>query len=622
MNLIKEHVSRLGIYFFFDKEGIVDTYVEYMIQDLIKSLERLIVVCNGVLTKEGKRKFEKFTEEIIVRENSGLDVWAYKTAMDYVGWQKLMNYDEVILVNSTIMGPIYPFSEMFSEMDRRDLDFWGITKFGKMEDEKLKYSPYDYIPEHIQSHFMAYRKNFVSSIEFQKYWNNIPKIHSYDESVGRHESLFTKHFADMGYVWDVYVNTDAYEGVTSYPLNFYAKELIIDEKCPIFKRRSFFQPYNYVIANTVGQSAAELYRYLKDTGLYDVNMIWDNILRIYNQEDLLRCMQLNYIISSKYTDEKKTKEILSEKKLALVMHLYFSDLVKESKVYASYMPEETDIYITTDTPEKKQLIENTFSDLKCHHLEVRLIENRGRDVSSLLVGVADVIEEYDLACFVHDKKTTQIKPRSIGGGFAYKCFSNTLYNREFISNIVQLFDDNPRMGMLSPPMPNHGIFWMLYGNEWGPNFKSTKKLAEELKITVPMSEDKTAVAPYGTFFWFRPKAMKPLFEKKWEYKDFPQEPNKIDGTLLHAVERIYPFAVQQAGFYPGIIMSDDFAAIEHTNLSYYLREKGRAIEGKCEEIHEMYKTSTSWKISAPVRAIGEFIKGLRKRKSYNKTEVK
>ena len=64
--------------------------------------------------------------------------------------------------------------------------------------------------------------------------------------------------------------------------------------------------------------------------------------------------------------------------------------------------------------------------------------------------------------------------------------------------------------------------------------------------------------------------MQPLFDKGWEYKDFPAEPNGIDGTLLHAVERIYPFASQQAGYFPGIVMADTFARIEYTNLLYYV----------------------------------------------------
>lgn len=618
MKLQKENIHRLGIYFFYDKNGIVDRFVSYLLADLRKSLDRLIVVCNGSLNENGKKIFERYTSEIIVRENTGLDVWAYKTAMATLGWKELETYDEVILLNSTIMGPVYPFEEMFNVMNTRDLDFWGITKYGKDLTNKLKYSEYDYIPEHIQSHFMAYRKNLIASAEFQKYWDEMPNISSYEESVGIHESSFTKKFEQLGYTWDVYVNTGEYENLTSYPLNFYAKELVANKRCPIFKRRSFFQDYAYVIKNSVGQSAIELYRFLKQSGLYDVDMIWETILRNYNQEDIVRCLQLNYIISSKYTDWNKTTAILKKKKIALIMHLYFQDLIKESKVYASYVPREADIYITTDTLEKKELIEKEFSSLNSNHIEVRLVENRGRDVSSLLVGMKDVIEQYDLACFVHDKKTSQITPGSIGAGFAYKCFSNTLYNSIFVSNVIQEFEENPRMGILSPPIPNHGTFRAIYGNEWGPNYEITEKLARQLKISVPMSKDKAAVAPYGTFFWFRPKALKLLFDKNWEYSDFPAEPNKIDGTILHAIERLYPFVVQQEGFYPGIVMSDDFASIEYTNLSFYTRTEGIDINKQREEerqqIHAMYKNSTSWKISKPVRILGDIVEHLRKDK--------
>lgn len=99
----------------------------------------------------------------------------------------------------------------------------------------------------------------------------------------------------------------------------------------------------------------------------------------------------------------------------------------------------------------------------------------------------------------------------------------------------------------------------------------TKKLAKELGLTVPMNVMSPPVAPLGTMFWFRPAAMKPLYDRNWEYEDFPEEPNKIDGTLLHAIERIYPFIAQQSGYYPAIGMTDKFAAIEYNNLRYYVR---------------------------------------------------
>jgi rhamnosyltransferase len=73
-------------------------------------------------------------------------------------------------------------------------------------------------------------------------------------------------------------------------------------------------------------------------------------------------------------------------------------------------------------------------------------------------------------------------------------------------------------------------------------------------------------------FWFRPKALKTLIEYDWNYEDFPKEPNDTDGTLLHAIERIYPFVAQHEGYYPAWVLNDTFARIETTNLYYMLRE--------------------------------------------------
>lgn len=577
MILNKNTINRLGIYFFYEKDGFVDNFVKVFFEDYIKQVTDMIVVCNGKLDEEGREFFGKYTNRVIVRDNKGLDVWAYKTALDSLGWEKLVQYDEICLVNCTIMGPVYSLSEAFDEMAGRDLDFWGITKHYKIPEDPFGNCPYGYIPEHIQSHFMVFRQSLVQSEQFQKFWNKMPMIDGYNDSIARFESYFTKCFADKGFSWDVYVDTDDMKDKTDYPLMNYAKELIRDKRCPFFKRRMFFQPYQYELNNTLGQPAKELYDYLKANNLYDVNLIWDNILRTCHQADFTKNMHLNYVLSSSMYNEEKVADILKKRKIALVMHLYFPDLVEDSFQHALSIPKEADVYITTDSVEKKAVIMETFQKLPCHHLEVRVIVNRGRDVSSVLVGVKDVIAQYDYVCFVHDKKTAQLKPGSVGDSFGYKCFQNTLYNKTFVYNVLQTFEDNERLGLLSPPEPNHGAFYPTLGNEWGCNFETTRQLAEKLGLNIPLSMYKEPLAPYGTFFWFRPAAMKPLYDKDWEYEDFPPEPNNIDGTILHAIERIYSLTVQAAGYYPGMVMVDQFASIELTNLRYYVREINKAM---------------------------------------------
>ena len=97
-----------------------------------------------------------------------------------------------------------------------------------------------------------------------------------------------------------------------------------------------------------------LYDYLEKHTDYDTDLLWDNLLRVENLADLKRNFQWNYVLSG---DTSKKPGIAAEKKLALVMHIHFPELIEACKNYASAMPETADIYITTNTEEKKKLIE-------------------------------------------------------------------------------------------------------------------------------------------------------------------------------------------------------------------------------------------------------------------------
>ena len=393
MLIDNSNAKRLAIFFFYDRGGIVDSYVPYLLEDLKKNVSEIFVVCNGKLKEEGKKELEKYGK-VLVRENKGFDVWAYKTALETYGWKKLEEFDEVIMLNNTIMGPVYPFAETFEKMDAKDLDFWGLTKYFKIKGDPFGYSPYGYLPDHVQSHWIACRRSLVSSKEFQDYWNNMPMIEDYAQAVGKHESIFTKRFADMGYKWDVSVEMDDLRNYSGYPLMMCPKKLLEERRCPIFKKRSFFHMEEDFLRNTAGEQTSELFDYLRYETDYDVDMIWDTILKNYHQYDIVKNLNLAYILPTNQYNNKLLEEQTKKNKIALVMHLYFEDLLEESYRYVSSMPESADIYLTTDTEEKKVAIEKVFAKLPCNKLEVRVIKNRGRDVSSLLVGVKDVIMQY------------------------------------------------------------------------------------------------------------------------------------------------------------------------------------------------------------------------------------
>ena len=131
----------------------------------------------------------------------------------------------------------------------------------------------------------------------------------------------------------------------------------------------------------------------------------------------------------------------NNKKIALIIHIHFPDLIEYCLTYAKSIPKTADVYVTTNSQEKKDSILRYFSKLECNKLEIRVVKNIGKDVGALLVGCKDIILNYDLVCFAHDKKTTQVKS-SIGKSFSYRCWDNILKNKEFVHNVITTFLEN------------------------------------------------------------------------------------------------------------------------------------------------------------------------------------
>lgn len=565
-------MKRAAIYFFYDKDKIVDDYNIYMLDDIRESVDYLIVVVNGSIDNDGVKKFNKVADEVFIRDNIGFDVWAYKEGINKIGWERLEQFDELILFNFTNYGPIYPFKEMFLEMNEREVDFWGITKHYGHSFDPYNKCKYGCIPEHIQSSFIAIRRNMLQSNDFRDYWDTMPMIHDYAEAICFHEAIFTVDFEKKGYKSSVYVDTDDLKDYSEYPLMLYPVELLKNRHCPIFKRKTFFNQYEEFLDVSCGQSAFELYEYLRKNTSYDMNLIWDNLLRTANMYDIKQRMQLNYILPTYKVENKGFKS-----KVALFLHIYYEDKIEYCKNYAASMPNYADIYISTSSQENADKIKSAFNNIG-RDITVIVIENRGRDVSALLIGFKEYMSKYDYICFAHDKKSHYDRPYMIGESFSYQCFENVLANKFFVENIITTFDENPRLGLLVPPTPCHGTYYSLIGLEWQNNFQLTKEKAEEWGISVDIDNKKAPIAPFGTNFWFRKDALKLLINLNLEYADFPEEPTKErDGNIMHVIERMYPFAAQQAGFYTGWVMSDNFAKMEVTNLYKMLRDVNQTL---------------------------------------------
>lgn len=223
------NMRRLGIFSFYDREGRVGSYIDYLLRDWSRVLERLIVVVNGELDENGIPLFEKYTKEIVIRDNKGFDAGAYADVIvNYLSREEIELYDELILCNDTFYGPFTSFEKIFMKMEIENKDFWGLNYVNRG------------FLSHIQSYFLVFGRKLLASKEF---WNFIQSINIQETELKNVYGEFeTKAYCCFKNKFSIgsYVDTqllDVYESGISCILLY---------GLPILKKKTFDTRYNSI----------------------------------------------------------------------------------------------------------------------------------------------------------------------------------------------------------------------------------------------------------------------------------------------------------------------------------------------------------------------------------------
>ena len=204
------------VYVIFESEARLQEYKLRFLQALAPLVDDVIVVVNGQLHDDDINTLGVYGK-VLTRDNEGYDTAAFREGIFAFGKDKLKDYDQLLLVNDTNIGPMRDLSQVFQEMADKQLDFWGIS-FGEEQEDVTKENPYGYIPKHLQSYFLVIEKLMLNDDDFYEYWTHLTDTDSRDKAIGRHETRFTKHFADLGYRYDAVVQEYEDSAMYIHPL--------------------------------------------------------------------------------------------------------------------------------------------------------------------------------------------------------------------------------------------------------------------------------------------------------------------------------------------------------------------------------------------------------------------
>lgn len=566
------------IVYYYLKDGRWDVHTQYTITQFAKYCREVHII--------SENQFYQNKDEFLEIDRTAQSVqlgYSLCSAIEYMLQDSAQkSVGEIIFVTNELCGPIYPISEMFEQMERQSCDMWGLNfDYVSMEcGEVIKYVNID---------FVVLRENLYKNTMLLKLFTNTDCKNTTLEDIS---VMFSRKVLHTGYTIGSCVYGQEFYGVNNI-LKMMPYTLVENYKVPFFNPKVFANNElgNLNISN--GDQARKLMNYLVENRLYNTNCLWDDLIRNSNMHDVVSAMNLYFTTRS----AKAKNDVVSQKKTLVIAHLYYEDILNSTLHYLKNVPAYMDILITTNTERKKRIIEKLMETF-ANNVRVVVVNPRGRSESAFLLGARELLRDYEYACFVHDKKTAQVKPAIIGYEF-WRCgVESCLASSEHIENIIQLFNDNTKLGLLNAEITKTGPYCLTDGvYNWSGNYENVKMLCDRLHLNCHLDETKIPIAPLGSYFWFRVDALGKLLYYPWVLNDFPQEPLPVDNTLLHAIERIYPFVAQDAGYYSGYITTDEML---NARLTYYQRELSKVII-------ETIKKQTSTKVISNANNIVELI---------------
>lgn len=235
----------------------------------------------------------------------------------------------------------------------------------------------------------------------------------------------------------------------------------------------------------------------------------------------------------------KARPLPEGARVALHVHVYYQDLFPEILQRLNSNTVRPDLLISAPSERVASDISAALNGYSGRVVEVKIVPNRGRDIGPFLTAFGPtIVSNYDVVGHVHTKKSPHCPDAALIEAWRLFLLENLLGGASRIADAIldRMFSD-PSIGMVFPDDPG--------ANGWDKN----RSYAEPFKDRLGLTHLPTHfLFPIGSMFWARVDALRPLFELDLDWNDYPIEPIHHDGTVLHALERLFGILASRQPF--------------------------------------------------------------------------
>lgn len=174
---------RLVVFAHYDAQGEVKRYVQHNLRALRAECARLVFVSTAALQPTDLARIGGLCDEIVLRDNVGFDFTMWRQVLDRTD---LAAWDELVLANSSVFGPVFPLGPVFERMATRPCDAWGMT-----ENDDFAW--------HLQSYFLVFRSAVLRSPIFRQFWDSVLPYRDKEQVIRSYEIGLSRLLLDHGF---------------------------------------------------------------------------------------------------------------------------------------------------------------------------------------------------------------------------------------------------------------------------------------------------------------------------------------------------------------------------------------------------------------------------------------
>lgn len=531
----------------FDTCGRFDSNFRLMLTCVSRVFDLVVLVTTSDLSETETLQIDNVVT--IRRPNYGYDFYSYRVGLDYVR-ENLTNCGVLLLNSSIVVANEAVFGRMLEHVLKQSesYDAVGVT-------ESLQFS------WHVQSYLLYLGQMVAQSWWFREFFDNVQPLNTKLEVILSYEIGLSRALADNGVKVNVLFKPDPWRRFVA-EINWM---LVIARKGgfraliggkPFLHRREVNWPHfgaesicrefgfikTEVLRTNPNAISTKFVKSLVSPGiLSDIEMLINDSSSQYETgRDGITAYRLPCSRKSDITKRMVSYGAPRMKgvRVAVVLHLYYCELLEEFCDYLTAIIEPFDLYITTPFEGDISKIINRTAII-AHSVTVVLFENKGRDIAPFVsLYRSGYLDGYLAVLKLHSKKS---KYSSRGDEWRKQLLTSLVGDSLVIRRTLRMFEDSA-VGLIGPHK-----YYLDHDEFWGANYNNVRRLLMTTGGLEPSQAPELGFFA-GSMFWFTPGAFRSLKDIPDDLLNFELELGQQDGTLAHAIERIFCSIARRAGY--------------------------------------------------------------------------